>query len=509
VKRRAERWEVLFLTVLFAAGLALRLRLALTTYLNPDEALEALIAFERGWRHTFRVALTIPHPPLLLMMVHAISFLGRSEMVVRILPVLAGSLFPLAVYLWLRRIAGNIAGLFAALLLTFAPHLIGLSAELRSYTLALFFIAASLAVFEEAISTASRGWMWIFNLLLWAAILSDYTAACFACAMGVYALLRLGKSPRALKIDWAAGQAISIAMYGLLFWFQVRRIESYGMGAEARNGWLSAEFPHRATALLFPFRNTVDEFRFLMASATLGAMACFLFFAALWLLWTGRTRIDISISRAIAALLILPFLFGIAEAYAGVFPYGGSRHTAIIIMFAAMGVAITLGSLPRRMGIASLCAAVLLAPLWMVYAEPENNIDPTRNRKELLHQCLDYMHAAIPSGATIFTEQETLLIVAFYEGSGVPLRDYSRYLENSIGGWRVVVHDYDYTTYDQFAQALAAFRADYGLRDGDPVWVLDGGWYTVSRPPDPARPFTRAVRVFQSFRAHDDFEARQ
>jgi hypothetical protein len=65
MKRDYGRWEIMFVGVVFTAGLALRLRLALLHYLNPDEALQALLAFGT-WGDALRNSLQVTHPPLLI-----------------------------------------------------------------------------------------------------------------------------------------------------------------------------------------------------------------------------------------------------------------------------------------------------------------------------------------------------------------------------------------------------------------------------------------------------------
>jgi predicted membrane-bound mannosyltransferase len=133
--------------LVFIVGLVLRLRLALLTYLNPDEALQALLAFG-NWGDVLRNTLKVTHPPLLILITHAISLISRTEFALRLVPVLAGRLFPVALFAWLRRVAGRMAAMAALLLLTLAPHLVGVSAQLRSYTLALLFLSASGGVGE-------------------------------------------------------------------------------------------------------------------------------------------------------------------------------------------------------------------------------------------------------------------------------------------------------------------------------------------------------------------------
>lgn len=127
MKRGFERWEIIFVAVVFLAGLALRLRLALFTYLNPDEAVNALLSFGT-WGYALSNWVKETHPPLLMVITHAVSLISRKEIALRLVPVLAGSLFPLLFSVWLRRVSGRVAAMTALFLLTLAPHLIAVSA---------------------------------------------------------------------------------------------------------------------------------------------------------------------------------------------------------------------------------------------------------------------------------------------------------------------------------------------------------------------------------------------
>jgi hypothetical protein len=495
-----DRWEALFVVVVLLAGLVLRLRLALVTDLNPDEAQQALLAFS-NWGETLRNSLTVTHPPLLIFITHAVSLISRSEFALRLLPVLAGSLFPLLLSAWLCRVAGRMAAMAGLFLLTLAPHLITLGAQLRSYTLALLFLSASLVVLEEALESGRWRWMAAYSVLLWCCILSDYSMAWFVGAAGFYALLRLRGSSSSVRATWAAGQLVALGLYGVLFAVQVQTFRGSVAEHSALAGWLRGAFPQPGQMLVFPFVNTVKQFAYLVASVPLGTLASVLFVVTLLWLWTGRSRIELGKARALAVLLVVPFALAMAGAYLQQFPYGRSRHTLVIGLFGAAGISMLMEALSRRAAMALLWATLLLTPLWHFAADQDlQNVGSGRNRKGLTRQCLDYMRTAIPSGTVVFSEHETLRVLAYYEGHNElpPEGDSGRFSETLLGGrWRVATMDYRYSTPDAFREALSAFRRQYSLAEHEPVWVLDGGWDVLSGPPDQARPFTNPIRIFQ------------
>jgi hypothetical protein len=495
-----KRWEIILAGVIFLAGFVLRLRLAVITYLNPDEALQSFLA-QGSWGDVLQNSLEVTHPPLLIAVAHAASLISRSDLALRLAPVLAGCLFPVILALWMWKVAGKVAALAVLFLLTLAPNLVAVSAQLRSYTLALLFLSASLLVLEEALDRGSWSLMAVYSLLLWLCILSDYSMAWFVGAAGAYCLLRLKGSASTVKAVWAAGQLGAASLYGFLFAIQVRAFRGSATEQGAVSSWLSGAFPKPGGMLAFPFVNTVKQFAYLMASVPAGVLALVLFAAALLWLWTGRTGLERSKARALAVLLVVPFLLNIAGAYALLFPYGRSRHTLVIGLFCACGVAILLQHLPRRAAIAVLWGALLLTPLWHAKADEDpQDISAYRSSKRMIFECLDHMRNVIPPGSLIFTERETLWVLARYEShQGVPLPPIRPgFTESKLGPWRVATQDYKYITHAGYETGLRDFRRHYGLSPDQPVWVLDGGWDVVSGAIDPEHPFTKAVRVFQA-----------
>lgn len=491
--------EIWFGGTVFVAGLALRLHLALTTWLNPDEALQGLLA-EGSLPEALHKALSVTHPPLLLILTNFVLRFSRADLAVRLIPVLAGSLFPVVLSLWLAKVAGKVAAMTALLLLTLAPNLVSVGSQFRSYTLAFLFLAASLLVLEEALLRDRWQWMAVYGVLLCLCVSSDYSTAWFVGGAGVYCLLRLKGSSGAARTAWLAGQLAAAALYGLLYELQVRNLQD-SVGQHARSTWLRGAFPRPGTMLTFPFVNTPKPFAYLMSSLPGGTVALALFAIALFWLWTGRTGVPRVKARPLVALLVVPFLLNLAAAYAGLFPYGRSRHTLAIGLFCACGVAVLVQTIPRRAALALLWGALVLTPLWHARAEPDlQNIEAGRSRKALIFECLDYMRGAIPPHSRIFTERATLHVLAWYKSHHqVPLSPTAPgFSESSLGPWTVATRDYDYTTRAAYEDGLQAFRRRFGLAQDEPVWVLDGGWDVVAGSPDPSHPFTKAVGVFQT-----------
>jgi hypothetical protein len=492
MKIQLERWQVVLVGVVLLTGIALRVRAALHVAFNPDEALHALLAFG-SWGQTLRNSLQVTHPPLLAMITYLVARVSHTEPALRMVPMVAGSLFPLLLFFWVRRVAGNLAGIGVFLLLTLSPNLIALSAQLRSYTMALLFLAAALLVLEEGLARDRWQRMAAFSVLLWLCIASDYSMAFAVGGLGVYALLRLDGSSRVVKAVWAAGQVVAMGLYGCLYVIQVRRFRGGSVETDAVTGWLRGAFPKPGGILVFPIANTAKQFKYLTGSAALGGIGFVLFAASIVLLWRAHR------TRPVAALLVVPFVLSMAGAYIHLFPYGASRHTAVLGVLGAIGIATLLEDVPRRVGAALVLAMLVVGSLWQW--EPSTEMFPV-SRKEI-RQCVDYMQATIPSGTLVFADLAISQWLSYYAGDDQPPPppDTRRFIESLAGGkWRLAMKDYQYDSREQYRAALEAFRRQYGLAPNETVWVLDGGWTMMSGQPDDGRPFSQAMRVFQTGR---------
>ncbi len=113
-------------------GLLLRLWTASLSPLTADEAWQCLIANASGLRGMFEAANLTNHPPLLILALRLMKALGNGDIWLRLVPVVAGGLTPLVVYLWLKRRFDRPVALLAGLVQALTPALIRLSTEISA-----------------------------------------------------------------------------------------------------------------------------------------------------------------------------------------------------------------------------------------------------------------------------------------------------------------------------------------------------------------------------------------
>jgi hypothetical protein len=489
-----EAWLSTHLDVVAAlvvvVGFVIRLVTASQSYLNPDEALHYLLANQASLVDAYKASLTNAHPPLLFLMLYFWRFLGNSEIILRLLSVLAGTATIWVGYRWLDCALGKTAGLIALLLLAFTPTMISISTEVRQYAALLCFMICALCFLERAFKQCSVRAILVFSVFLYLAILTHYSALWFTLAVGVYVLVRvLGREKMGalpvfasktsgvpnFLITWAGFQAGALALYAVLYVTHISRLRGGGMEREATGGWLQSGYFHKGqdSLLLFPVRATGAAFTYLFSSPLVGPAALILFLAGAILLLARRPR-------ALGILLLLPFVVACGGAIAGAYPYGGTRHVVFLALFAVAGIAALLARLAGNRVGSVLLAGILVAPIWNLTATPPaQHISAANQRKDLMSAAVGYIRESVPPGSTFFVDYQTSLELGYNLGRNQIAQHTDPpegFFEYDYGGYRIVSSPiWSFSSRDFFTE-LSRMKLAYGLDSEYPVWIADGGW---------------------------------
>src|SRR5437899_8025810 len=188
----------------------------------------------------YQASLTTAHPPLLVLVFHYWRLLGRSELALRTLALLTETAFCWMMFLWLRRVADKATALAGLTLFLFAPSLITLSAEVRQYSLLLFFAASSLYFLQRALEENSARMMLLSSCALYLALLSHYSSLIFALAIGVYALVRFleARERGAVLGAWIVGQLGSVLLCAFVIFTHILRVRRLGIAQGIAHTWL-------------------------------------------------------------------------------------------------------------------------------------------------------------------------------------------------------------------------------------------------------------------------------
>ncbi len=480
--------------VVTALGFFARLWAASGTFLNPDEALHFRLANQLSLTLAYKESLTASHPPLLTVILYYWRDLGMSELWLRMPSVIAGAVFCWMFYKWLGDAAGKLTGLVGLLFAAFLPPIVLLSTEIRQYSLLLAFLASALYFLDDAFEKKSAGRMLAFAVCLYLAMLSHYSAFLFAAALGIYALAKFFSGYKSIRLlaVWAGGQFGALALAAVLYKTHLAKLGA-GESRSVLQGWMSEFFLRRSyfdashdNPLLFAVSRSFGVFQFVFGQLAIGDVAGLLFLAALVYLVRGTQRgygSSFMASRMLALFLILSFALVCGASLAHFYPYGGTRHSALLIIPAVAGVSIALVELSHERRDRSVALAMFIVLLCVVFGKEHQ---PYMRRSDQSHAHMNDAiaftreNARIP--ALIFTDYESELILGHYLCNQRPIafeESVPQFEVFSYDSVRVVSASYKTATIfdaDQFLGEWPRLVEAYHLQPGTTVWIVQAGW---------------------------------
>jgi hypothetical protein len=493
-------------------GLLARLWAAHGIFLNPDEALHFRLANQPSLLLAYRASLTASHPPLLTLVLYYWRALGTSELAselaselwLRTPLVIAGVVFCWMFYKWLSNTAGSIAGVIGLLFVSLLPPIVLLSAEIRQYPLMLAFLASALYLLDAAFATDSIFKMAAFTACLYMAMCSHYSAFFFSAALGLYALIRFFSRPSLrLFVVWATGQLGGVA---LAIFFYKTHIAKLGVGQSRTvlQGWMSDEYLQRSyfnsahdNPVLFLLGHSFGVFQYIFGQLAVGDVMGVLFLAGVVVLLRGNGfRNDLPSSRRLGIFLLLSFAIGGAVSLAHVYPYGGTRHVAFLIIPCVAGVSVAIVGLVKEEAKRSLGVATLILLACIVFGKTR---PPRMNRADQSHAnmaaAIQFLQQNVNRSDIIFTDYQTDLILGHYLCRQRPITieaspdDFEQF---TCDGHRVVSDDYKTAWIfraSEFPEHWKQLNEAYNLKAGDTVWVFQSGW-EIGLPEDLQKKYT-------------------
>jgi len=484
-----SNWLAALLVLL---GFCCRAWMAHATFFNADEAWHFSVANQNSLLNAYQASQTLWHPPLLICVLYFWKTLGTSDLVLRLPCVIAGTVFCWVYYKWLEVVFGRAVAWVGLLFAAFLPTMIAMSAELRQYPFLLMFVALSAYFLERAFAADSAGRMLLSSACLWLAMLFHYSAFLFAASMGLYAISRLlwQRISRRVIAAWVVGQAGGIALAGFFYWRQIVKLRAMHAGSEPfrRFGdWYLPQFyyhpPHDHLSF-FLFRGTFGIFRFIFAWVVAGHIATLLFFAGATLLLRRRQISEGMLAPRLAGiLLLLPFVASWIAVTAGIYPFGRTRHSIFLEMFALAGVSVALVRIAkRRTGPALAIAAGIIVLCQLFGTQPWHDMLPLADsRRENMDRALAFIENKVLPSDVIYVNKPSEFQIAHYLCDQKPVMP-----DRSVAGFesfecrgRLVVSSFpndDAVLMETFSTKWREMARAYALRPGSKVWVFAGGW---------------------------------
>jgi Dolichyl-phosphate-mannose-protein mannosyltransferase len=485
-----SRRGVAAIAVTFCGFLA-RVWAAHGTFLNPDEALHFRLANQPTLALAYRESLTASHPPLLTVVLYYWRALGASELWLRMPLVLASAAFCWISYKWLAKAAGEVAGLIGLLFVAFLAPIVALGAEIRQYALLLAFLAGALYCLDEALEKKSAGKMAAFSLCLYLAMLSHYSAFLFAAAMGIYALVRIvGERIRGSVVGaWIGGQVGGVALAMVLYETHISKLGA-GYAKPVLQGWMSDQFLRhsyfdaaRENALSFVVWHSFGVFQYFFGQLAVGDVMGLAFMAGIvLLLWRKDPTEENNRSRRLALLLVLPFAIAAGASLAHVYPYGGTRHVAFLIIPGIAGVSTAMARLNENKAARAAAIASFIVILCLGFGKTRRPyINRADQNRANVTRAMGFVRANVGTSSLIFTDYESDLVLGHYLCGQRPISFESSNAEFEAFncGQRVVSAGYKagpLFTAENFPRLWDRLIEQYRLQPGETVWVFQAGW---------------------------------
>ena len=478
---RNSTWLALGIVVV---AFGIRLSYAQLCYLNSDEAVCFNVARLNSWSGAYEASRSMMHPPLFIMVLHAILFFGRTELILRMPSLIGGTAALWLTFLWIRRCLGEIPGLVGLGFMAISPAAISASTEVRQYGILLFFICGSLYATERALSERSTVWAIIQGLFLIAAILTHYITVVVIASLGLYVFARSfshGVPRRILFTITMSYLVLGVA----LGWLYLNLVRGSATFDSASTGYLQPYFfaPGRETVLGFVWRALHETFYYVVRIHKSTYFFMLVFLSGIAALLTRPTKAP----KFFALMVLSPFVVGFAAAIFRVFPFAGSRHQIYLLPFFAAGGAAAFCWPKRGRSVILLLLAVAVAPFWASRTTLDN--DRQAQPKGNMTAAIEYIVRVVPKGARLFVDGETFNLLAYYlAGNDTTLDRWPGpqwNTEQQMGDYRVVVvvpgkesviHFRDDEALDQVNESARVLE----VSPIDPLWVVSVSWFQKS-----------------------------
>lgn len=471
-------------------GFLTRLWAAHGTFLNPDEALHFRLANQPTLALAYRESLTASHPPLLTAVLYFWRAMGTSELWLRMPLVLAGTIFCWFFYKWLAKAAGENTGLIGLLLVAFLPPIVALGAEIRQYALLLVFLAGALYFLDEAFARNSISRMAAFAVFLYLAMLSHYSAFLFAAALGVYALAKIFQERPGKKLisAWVVSQTAAGALGIFLYKTHLAKLGA-GDSRTVLQGWMSDFYLQHSyfngahdNPFGFVLWHSFGVFQYLFGQNAVGDLMGVAFLVGVGLLLRALAPETRGRRLQLGMLLLITFAIAAAASLADLYPYGGTRHVAFLIIPAIAGVSITIAGLAAPRSAVAIGIAILVLVVCVLFGKPRRPYMTRADQKTAeMTAAMEFVRQNVGPKSVIFTDYESDLVLGHYlcgqkpisfEISNSEFEAFSCSRKVISGGFRAGTN----FTPENFGALWNRMIENFRLQPGETVWVFQAGW---------------------------------
>jgi hypothetical protein len=220
----------------------------------------------------------------------------------------------------------------------------------------------------------------------------------------------------------------------------------------------------------------------MMGQLVIGDIMALLFIAGVILLGSGflPQRLGPDVFQ-IRSLLILPFALNCCAGLAGIYPYGGTRHSVFLVISVATGISVGLTRITGTrvlLGIALAALVVLLCYTFRTsYGTDLPRADQSRTQME---RAVGFVSERIPANEPILVDYETGIELGHYLCEQRPILHEDSPLTFDMfhcGMHRIIstspeIWSFGSPTLDKWKEFVRRAR----FTRGESIWVAQAGW---------------------------------
>lgn len=276
-------------------------------------------------------------PPLYVLLLRVVMFWGNSEIKLRSISWLAGTLSIPAIYYLSRNFIGKIAAFAITILVTIAPTQVSYSQELREYSLT-FFLAIIILLFFINFLRQPNKINWILMTLSMAiGVMTQYGLSILILGLNIVFLIEYLRNKENQKKNflwWAASQIVVILVVILVYFLSLSKQLHIGFGASSSVNYLSNSYwnGNIKDLVVFSFEKTSALFTFTFP----GSIVTFLILIGIIFTIINRNHF-----RSLL-LFLIPTLITWILSLLNLYPYDGRRQliflTPMIFILAGLGL---------------------------------------------------------------------------------------------------------------------------------------------------------------------------
>jgi hypothetical protein len=202
-----------------------------------------------------------------------------------------------------------------------------------------------------------------------------------------------------------------------------------GDSRTAMQGWMSESYLQRSyfdpahdNPVMFVVGHSFGVFQYFFGQLAVGIAVGFVFLVGVALLLRGKglsaeveTGNDRASSRRLGIFLLFSFAIAAGTSLVHVYPYGGTRHIAFLIIPGVTGVSVTIACVASKKWARGVTIALLVIVACIAFGKPRQpRMERADQSRAHMADAINFIRENIKPSELIFTDYQSDLILGHY-----------------------------------------------------------------------------------------------